>query len=375
MKLLNILSFLFSILLLIACSENKNYSVEEKNGITILKNKNKPAKPNLTAKLSKKFTINSLSEDSLQNFTNIHTVTCDKYGNIYLLDKDKVSVKKYDNQGNFLTAFASRGSGPGELNRPSSICIKGDTVLINDLNTQMTSKFSSSGIFIKNIPYTSNVPRKIQPIDDKRYANIQFSYQNDPDGLKILGSLVISDDQFSDDLKIWENFAPYGNTTDLHEFYPEFHVGKNKIYIADNSRDKYQIFVYDFNGTKLKEIRKDYIRIKMDTKDLETLKSNFKKSNPYLDSVRVEVTNKFALLDIELDKDENIWIKPSLDERDIDKYGKAFDIFDKEGIFQNRIYLEEIPSNSRINFYGDILIVTDVDGLKVDVYDYRLIST
>ena len=369
-----VLCFLVT-LLLIGCGD-KNYTVEMKDGVEIVKNRNKVNNPNLTLDLKEIYTIDPSEEfdnDSSKLVTNIHVLLADRDKNIYLLDKDKVSIKKYNQNGKFITSFGRPGSGPGEIIRPSSMCLYEDSIYVNDLNSKRVVKFTRDGEFIANTIFNGNVPRKIQATPSGKFTSIQFQFSQDQNSAEMTGSLSLSDFTFSDSLKIWNKTAIYDQFTDLHDFYPEYQISDNYIYVADNSRNKFKIDLFDFKGDKVREVSRSFIRIKMDDSDMELIKERFKRSNPDLDTVAVDLKYKFAIQDIEIDKDENIWIKPSLEEKATENYGKVFEIYDSKGIFQNRITIPDASLDTTIKIIGDRLYLIDLLNLTVKAYRYNLV--
>lgn len=353
---------------------NRENRVEVVNGIELVKNLNKPTKPELGLELKPIYSISSgeIIDDSSRYLTNIHELVSDKEQNIYLLDKNRASVKKYNKNGDFIKAFGRRGDGPGEIFRPSSMALYKDTIYINDLDSRKVVKYDTDGNFIGNNHFGANVPRKIQTTSNGMFTSIQFQFNQGDDNLALDGVLVLSDHSYVDTLRLWERSGVYGETTDLHDFYPEYQVSSRYIYVADNSRDHFRIDQFDHDGKKVREISRSYKRIKMDERDMELIKERFKRSNPNLDSVTVELRYKFAIQDIEVDKDENIWIKPSLEERSADNYGKIYEIYSSKGIFLNRVTIPEGDLDTTIKLIGDRLYLIDQLNLRVKAFNYKL---
>ncbi|MBS3742211.1 MAG: 6-bladed beta-propeller [Candidatus Cloacimonetes bacterium] len=75
-------------------------------------------------------------------------ITTDHYGRQYILDKVSQKIKVFSNQGEYLTCFGSKGSGPGESLNISSINVDKNTIYLLDQQTQRIKKYSTKGELI-----------------------------------------------------------------------------------------------------------------------------------------------------------------------------------------------------------------------------------
>src|SRR6185436_10706494 len=82
-------------------------------------------------------------------FLHAHGIAVDSKGNVYVSDAEKCNIQKFDSNGKFITSWGSRGTGPGQFLQPESMAVdsKGN-VFVADYAAQRISKFDSNGKFI-----------------------------------------------------------------------------------------------------------------------------------------------------------------------------------------------------------------------------------
>ena len=65
-------------------------------------------------------------------------------GNVYVTDLGNRRVQEFDNNGNFLTTWAIKGSGNGTFQEPAGIAVEGGYVYDVDNELSVVQKFDSS---------------------------------------------------------------------------------------------------------------------------------------------------------------------------------------------------------------------------------------
>lgn len=82
-------------------------------------------------------------------FTEPMDVEVDKEGNIYILDKGKFCIQKFDKNGKYLLTIGKKGQGPGEILDSVNIALdsKGN-LLVFDYQNSRVSKFDPNGSFL-----------------------------------------------------------------------------------------------------------------------------------------------------------------------------------------------------------------------------------
>ncbi|MGD8535428.1 MAG: 6-bladed beta-propeller [Candidatus Aminicenantes bacterium] len=157
-RILFIVAIPFSLLIFFnACGEQKAHgrvTIEEADGITVVKNPSKPLNPEMQIKFEEELTIGVEEGDENYMFGNQVFVNTDDEGNIYVTDQDKRIVRKYDSTGNFLRSIGRLGQGPGEFQDMSEVRFNSEgNIYLNDLKTQRLSFFSKEGNFLKGVKF------------------------------------------------------------------------------------------------------------------------------------------------------------------------------------------------------------------------------
>ncbi len=165
-RILSITAITFSILILFsACRQQKSPwqgTIEEVDGVTIVKNPMKPLKPELQIIFEEDLTIGVEEGDENYMFGNQVFVNTDNKGNIYVTDGDRRTVRKYNSNGNFLQSIGRLGQGPGEFQDMSEVRFNSEgNIYLNDLKTQRLSFFSKEGNYLKGIKFPTIFERVV----------------------------------------------------------------------------------------------------------------------------------------------------------------------------------------------------------------------
>jgi len=75
-------------------------------------------------------------------------VSVDSAGNVYVTDLGNRRIEKFDNNGNFLFTFGTKGSGDGQFNAPTGLAVTSDSIYVVDNAQNNIQKFDSTGKFV-----------------------------------------------------------------------------------------------------------------------------------------------------------------------------------------------------------------------------------
>jgi len=75
-------------------------------------------------------------------------VSIDSSGNVYVTDLGNRRVEKFDNNGNFLFTFGTKGSGDGQFNAPIGVAVANSSIYVIDNERNDIQKFDSTGKFV-----------------------------------------------------------------------------------------------------------------------------------------------------------------------------------------------------------------------------------
>src|SRR5574337_35053 len=76
-------------------------------------------------------------------------IATDSSGNVYVTDLGNRRVEQFDNTGNFLSTWGTKGSGNGTFQEPAGIAIGGGFIYVVDNDLSIVQKFDMNGHFIK----------------------------------------------------------------------------------------------------------------------------------------------------------------------------------------------------------------------------------
>ena len=75
-------------------------------------------------------------------------VSVDSFGNVFVTDLGNRRIEKFDNNGNFLFTFGTKGNGDGQFNAPIGIAINRNSIYVVDNAQNEIQKFDSTGKFV-----------------------------------------------------------------------------------------------------------------------------------------------------------------------------------------------------------------------------------
>lgn len=371
-------------LLLISCGMNDGFEKKVVNGVTQYINTDVPSDPNAKLDLKKLFTISTDEQaDSNAFFKQPITICVDKDENLFVLDMRYMSVKKFNNKGNFVTSISRQGRGPGELFFPSVMFINNDTLNVISIPSSKISKFDLDGNFYNDVTIDQlQLQNSEMSPDGKRLVtfqaeqiskegeqpDIKFSLVTmDRDSMKVdatLNSVVIS----MQDLM--------AGKIDFNDLMIPFTPGDDMIYVSENSDAQYRILCYGYNGEKKSEIRKSFKKVRFGKVEKGEYRAEMEKKTQGIKNIKVSNFKK-AVKNVYTDKYGRLLVLPSID-RNIEPEASYVDIF-KDGKYLNRVEFNVIDkSNVGVlgsmkqseYFIGDKLYVMNIEKLTIDVYDY-----
>jgi hypothetical protein len=154
-SLIHLISFLSVLILFYSCGQQTSAwhgSIEEVDGVTIVKNPLEPLNPELQIIFEEDLTIGVEEGDENYMFGSQVLLNTDDEGNFYVTDWDRRMVKKYDSDGHFLQSIGRPGQGPGEFQDISEVKfgVEGN-IYLNDAKSRRISLLNKEGDYIKGI--------------------------------------------------------------------------------------------------------------------------------------------------------------------------------------------------------------------------------
>lgn len=125
-------------------------TIEEENGVTVVKNPQKPFYGEDIFSLEEDLTIGEKEREEYV-FYRARDIEADSEGNIYVLDSGDKQIKVYNKDGYFLRVVSRKGQGPGELLSPIDIYIdERDLIYTSDSENNRISIFNRRGDFVNS---------------------------------------------------------------------------------------------------------------------------------------------------------------------------------------------------------------------------------
>jgi hypothetical protein len=290
-SLIHAITFLSILILFSSCWRQESSlqgTIEEVDGVTIVKNPAKPLKPELQILFEEDLTIGVEEGDGNYMFGNQVFVNTDDDGNIYVTDWDRTAMKKFDSDGNFLQSIGRPGQGPGEFQDISEVRFDNEgNIYLYDAKNRRISYLTKDGNYLKSITV---------PIFFERVVinSMGFYVARSADNVELKGSKKwdyfygLFDDNFNlvtEFLRLPQESDAKSSSNSPAQIIADYLSGiafqPNINYVLDRNdllyfgyAEAYEIKVYSPDGTLLKIIQRDFEPQEISGKDKESFEQN-----------------------------------------------------------------------------------------------------
>ncbi|MGB7294750.1 MAG: 6-bladed beta-propeller [Candidatus Aminicenantales bacterium] len=345
---------LAALLWLPACKkESAGAKIETIDGVTYVHNPAIPLHPEKSVTFEEEFTFKEKDESGEIRLYKPGRYVVDGQGHVYIEDDSDMSIKVFDAQGRYLRAIGRKGSGPGEFGRIADMAVLPDgRLLITDFETRRTSFFSPEGQFLSSFQWTKFFSQ-VHLVTDSSYTVNEMVATEDTREL-----WVKTIDFNGEELVTFGKFA-YPEFKTLRQgdamFSTSVPYSPRSVFIADQERqrlyhclnDKYLIEVYDSGGKLVRKIDRPYQPPAITSEDVEEFQSQFKDrpDSPFAKMIKEMELPKVKTVAERMivDSAGSLWVRTNEDRKDGEKTLTAFDIFNPEGIYEARVWLEFTP--------------------------------
>ncbi|MCP4221468.1 MAG: 6-bladed beta-propeller, partial [bacterium] len=326
--------------------DGKNYSVRIEKGMKVFVNSDIPSLKELDISPREVFCLNGLDEANAgtpREFVWPRYLDMDRDHNIYIIDRAGAAVKKFDKSGTFIKSFGRQGAGPGEMKFPYLIAHLEEIIYVADPVGRRMVTFDRDGTFIENIIVKSGFPNVLKTVGKNNFIGFMNKYRESEEGAFVGYSLVLLDMKFTPGKILSEyeiKYNPsYNNFLDRLTAYA---VGKDKIFVAENSDDSYRINVFDFSGNPMYAIEKEYSSIAFSSEELAQLNRTLKQTMLKLgvpEYQPVKAKYKKCINGMFYDKEGRLLVAVSQERSGKNRYDFVLDVF-KDGVFLKTITLD-----------------------------------
>ena len=333
------LLLLISSMSFISCGQQKSEwggTINEENGITVVKNPKEPIYREDVIVLKEELSIGEAVGKDEFMFSEVISIASDDVERIFVLDYKENNVKIYDKNGEYVNKFGMQGQGPGEFFLPRAVIITNqDEILVQNFRSFVL--FSIDGEFKRSI-------------STAKYSLGTSAF--DAEG-NIISSDIVRDEEnpryelkkFDPDMNYLHSFgsSPLPNSArdGFNPLFPVFRwalTDGNQIvfgYMKD-----YELKIFNADGSLARKILKDYEPVKVTQRDIDE-RLEGEELPPQLKASMTIPEYHCPFRWIIADDEGRIFVMTF--ERVEDGEGYYYDVFDDEGKFIVKVPLKTRP--------------------------------
>jgi hypothetical protein len=339
--------FIAASMLLVSCGQQKakwKGSVEEQDGVTVVKNPAQPIYSNDVFRLEEDLTIDNVEEEEGFTFQDITHLIVDDDENIYASDSKAAFIKVFDKSGNYLRTIGKKGQGPGEFVYPFEILVmpQGE-LMVNDLNQLRVHFFSLDGKFLRQFSSSTMAMFRRPRVDSEGHIIVGHVNVGDP----VETVLKKLDSDLNPVLTLATRPVVSKPPTNFEYF--EVRRSTNLVWdiaMEDNIVwgvfDKYEIFMNNPEGKLIRKIVREYDGIGINKEEEEKLIKAWFGNNPVPPQMTIKFPKVYPpFFRFTCDEEGRIFAQTYEKTEDEEEY--YYDVFDSEGKYIVRISLKYRP--------------------------------
>jgi len=318
----------------------QSYRIEQKDGLSVVRNGSKPAPVPGAPKgvrLAHELAIGSETDSEEAMIFEIRSVQVGAGGEIFVLDGKIKQIKVYGPDGRHLRTIGRQGQGPGELQSPTRMAMTAaGNLCIPDAGNNRVSLYSPEGTCLKETPFKGWRPIRFLP--DSRgggygdlldfqggVKDILLKFDSKLDRVATIATLVIVENP-SDQMIPMEMFRL------IYQVDPKGHI----VWASSGA---YELNVVGADGKTVRKILRDHEKRSYSRADKDRLiKERFEGQPPPSGAEIFFPPHKPVLYHFVLDDEGRFYV------RTFEKDGQGlffYDIFDREGRYFARFSLPE----------------------------------
>jgi len=349
-------------------------TIEEENGVKVIKNPNEPLYGELTLELEEDLVIGNEDDENYFFYRGID-VAIDRQDNILILDTGNCRIQKFDKNGNYLQTIGRMGQGPGEFESPGKIFIDSqDKIFINDKSRRIVV-FRNKGEYLKTISLDCSISDFYVSPSENLFA---ISSITDEKGIKLE---VVEIDSEGKVIKIFADFRGLEvvkrKSGDVKGFFLGPHEYKHKLCFSSADErafcyayaSEYRLFLIDNDGNLFLIIQKEENPQSISQKEKEFILNRArKKIGTRWPKGALEEAYKFPsfrpFFDFIIADDKlRIYIKRMMSV--LRDEGNDVDIFSKDGQYLYKTNISVVPHIIKHGFLYNIDIDEDTGNIKL----------
>jgi len=344
---ITVVLFIAASMLLVSCGQQKakwKGTIEEQDGVIIVKNPAEPIYSNDVFRLEEDLTIDNVEEDEEFMFQDILHLAVDDDENIYVSDSKAAFIKVFDKSGNYLRTIGKKGQGPGEFLYPFEILVmpQGE-LMVNDLYQLRVHFFSLDGKYLRQFSSSTMAMFRRPRVDSEGHIIVGHVNVGDP----IEAVLKKLDSNLNPVLTLAAR--PLVSKPPAIIEYFEVRRSTNLVWdvaMEDNIVwgvfNKYEIFVNNPEGKLIRKIVKAYDGIGINKEKEEKLIKALFGNNPVPQQTTIKFPKVYPpFIRFTCDEEGRLFVQTY--EKTEDEEEDYYDVFDSEGKYIVRISLKYTP--------------------------------
>lgn len=383
-----------ALMILVSCQQQKaewKGTIEEENGVTVVKNPNEPMYGELILDIEEDLCIGREDDENYQ-FYRVSALAVDSKDNIYVVDAGNSHIQKFNKNGNYILTIGRKGQGPGEFGLPTDLEIDDTTghIYVVDKNERYVlggrriQIFSRSGEYLKGFTLEHSISQFF--LDTDGFIFSVYSLRDEEGNkAKIVkfnseGKLIKECAEFLDQKSVQiKNREASGSFRALHAYTPGLlltAIDEQTFVYTQTLR--YEIFVIDNNCNVILKIQadekpqsitrseKDHIIGQLEEhlsrrgskwpKGVLEEACDFPSSRPFFRGIATDDLQRLYL-----------WRMKSVFDKSEEQ---VFDVFSKDGYFIHRIRMGFLPNLIKDGYLYNI--EADDDTGEVFIKRYKI---
>jgi hypothetical protein len=326
------------------CSRKRGVEITMDGDVTIVHNPEQPSpEPGGPSKLFLKedLVIGKATGPAGTIFATLDSLGVDDEENIWALDRKDTEIHVFDRNGGHLRSFGRRGQGPGELESPGGMFVRGDgTAAVLDQSAQRVVFYDGRGQFLRTVSTTMPRPQLGIKIDSRGSV---YGVSVRPREWKFMTYRLYGYDR---EMVPLETLAEYEEPYDRGVINAvdntlTFHLTRDDRLIWMTTA-KYELHVLDPEGREIRRIVKDFLPLRVSASAREALLQEITGGQPLSPSLRIAFPEYYPPVDRFIgDEEGRLFVRTY--ERD-GRGGVWFDAFDVDGRCVTRFLF---PENER----------------------------
>lgn len=325
------------------------------DGVKYIRNPAEPLHPEKTVQFTKELNIHPEDEEGNVFFFSPAYFLVDDIGNMYIADAQDQKFKVFNSEGIYIKPIGTQGGGPGEFQRLGFGGISpAGHILAVDFIAKRFSLFDHSGRFVNDFKYTQNFSG-IHLVKNESFLVEEYVYGKD----RFDHHLFIKEIDFEgNELRSYGEFASpevkpvsFGDITVgtpvPHAPFSVFACDPQKGWLYHCLNSKFRIEVFNSEGTLFQVIERPYKTLPFTAEEKQNYRDRYK-DYPSLEMRKavnnMEMPNVKTVTDKMLvDGSGSLWVITHETKESNGHSLTAADIFDAEGRYVSRVWLQKIP--------------------------------